>query len=285
MRKILKRLLCTISPELTTRLMYLYNFKKPLNLRNPSNFNEKLQYLKLKTYYNNPVITQCVDKYRVRSYLEDRGYADMIPKLLGGPYTRAEELCADWDQLPDKFVIKCNHGCGYNILVSDKSAVDLDAVEKQLDQWMKEDFWKEYCEPQYRFVPRRIHVEEHLGEGIQSYKFYCIHQQPEMFYISSNGENGEKDLYLDYYNMDWEWQPITLQGHKHVKDKIQKPENFEKMVTLAKELSAGFPFVRIDLYNVDGRIYLSEFTFIPTGGNMKLNTPEILEEWGRKLQV
>jgi len=285
MRKLAKRILCTISPELTTKLMFYYNFGKKLDLNNPTGFNEKLQYLKLRTYYNNPVITQCVDKYRVRSYMEERGYGELLPELLGGPYTKAEELRADWDRLPDKFVIKCNHGCGYNILVSDKNRMDLAAVEKQLNQWMKEDFWKEYCEPQYRFVPRRIIVEEHLGEKIETYKFYCINQNPEMLYVSSNGENGEKDLYLDYFNMDWEWQPITLHGHLHLKESIRKPENFDAMVQLAKELSKEFPFVRVDLYSVDGKIYFSELTFIPTGGNMKLNMPEILDEWGKLLKV
>jgi len=285
MKRIVKRLMCTISPELTTKLMFYYNFRTKLNLNNPQGFNEKLQFLKLRTYYNNPVITRCVDKYQVRGYLEEYGHGNLLPKLLGGPYQHAEELRSAWDSLPDKFVIKCNHGCGYNILVSNKSKMDLNAVIAQCHKWMHEDFWKVYCETQYRFVPKRIIVEEHLGEDIQTYKFYCINQEPVMLYVSSNGENGEKDLYLDYFNMQWQWQPVTLTTHLHAQNPIPKPKNFEKMVALSKELSKGFPFVRIDLYNVDGEIFLSEFTFIPTGGNMKLDPPDILEEWGRMLQL
>ena len=285
MKTKLKGILCSISPEFTTRLMFYHNFGKKLDLNNPQDFNEKLQYLKLRTYYNNPVITRCADKYAVRGYLEEKGYADLLPKLLGGPYECAEELRAEWDRLPERFVIKCNHGCGYNILVSNKSQMKLNDVISQLDRWMHEDFWKEFCEPQYRFIPKRIIVEEHLGDNIQTYKFYCINQKPEMLYVSSNGENGEKDLYLDYFNMDWEWQPITLTTHLHAKQPIPKPQSFDEMVTLSRKLSEGFPFVRIDLYDVDGKVFLSEFTFIPTGGNMKLNPPEILEEWGNMLQL
>ena len=150
---------------------------------------------------------------------------------------------------------------------------------------MREDFWKIYCEPQYKDIERRIIVEEYLGNDIQTYKFYCFNGKPMVLYISSNGENGEKDLYLDYYDMEWNWLPISLEGHEHAKAKTMKPKNFEKMIDVAENLSLDFPFVRVDLYNLDGRIYFSELTFIPTGGNMKLSPKSVLEEWGSWLQL
>ncbi len=285
MNKKIKRILCDISPKLTTRLMYLYNFRKVLNLKNPKGINEKLQYLKLKEYYENSVVTQCVDKYLVRDYLEKKGYGELLPDLLGGGYEKAEDLRKDWDTFPNKLVIKCNHGCAYNILITDKSKVNLDEVVTQLDVWMAEDFWKVYCEPQYKDVPKRIIVEEYLADDIQTYKFYCFNGSPEVVYVSSNGENGEKDLYLDYFDMEWNWLPITLDTHQHVKGEIAKPKNFGKMIQLAKELSVDFPFVRVDLYNVNGEIYFSELTFIPTGGMMKLHPESIIDEWGKKLKL
>lgn len=265
--------------------MYFYNFHKPLNLKNPVDINDKLQYLKLKTYYNNPVITECVDKYLVRGYLERNGYGDLLPDFIGGPYNDASQIKAHWNEYPDKFVIKCNHGCGYNVLVNDKSKFNVNDVVKKLDGWMKEDYWKIFCEPQYRFVDKKIIVEEYLEDDIETYKFYCFNGRPEVLYLSSNGEHGEKDYYLDYYDMDLNWLDITLYPHAHAKNRAVKPKNFDKMIELSKELSKPFPFVRVDLYNVDGKIYFSEFTFIPTGGNMKLIPESLIADWGKKLDI
>ena len=285
MRKQVKMLLSSLSPELTTRLMFRHNFHKRLNLKNPQDFNEKLQYLKLRTYYNNPVITQCVDKYRVREYLEQQGEGRLLPELLAGPFYDARDLRAVWDALPQSFAIKCNHGCGYNILVKDKSKTDLEDAVKTLGRWLREDYWKIYCEPQYRFVRKAFTVERYLGNNIETYKFYCFNGKPEVMYLSSNGEHGEKDLYLDYYDMDMNWIDLTLYPHQHAKEKAVKPKNFGEMAALAKKLSAPFPFVRIDLYDVDGEIYFSEFTFVPTGGNMKLKPEHYLDDWGKLLRL
>ncbi len=169
--------------------------------------------------------------------------------------------------------------------MTNKEETDLNQVLKQLNTWMGEDFWKIYCEPQYKDIKRYIIVEEFLGDDIQTYKFYCFNGRPRVLYISANGENGEKDLYLDYYDMQWNWLPISLEGHEHAKLKAKKPKHFDKMVDLAEELSSEFPFVRVDLYNVDGVIYFSELTFIPTGGNMKLKPESVLDEWGSWLHI
>jgi hypothetical protein len=285
MLKKIKIALSTFSPKLTTYLMFLYNFKRFPNLKNPKDLNEKLQYLKLKTYYDNPVITTCVDKWKVRNYLEAKGYGDLLPKLILGDISDPNDIRTYWNTFPDSFVIKCNHGCGYNILVKNKQTVDEDEIINQLDLWMKEDYWKYYCEPQYKDVPKRILVEEYLDDDIETYKFYCFNGIPKVVYISQNGENGEKDLYLDYYDMDWHHLDITLATHLHSKKQKSKPKGFEKMVKLSEELSKDFPFVRVDLYNIDGAIYFSELTFIPTGGNMKLSPKEVVDEWGELLKL
>ena len=182
-------------------------------------------------------------------------------------------------------MIKCNHGCGYNILVSDKKKVDVNNVVTTVGRWLKEDYWKIYCEPQYKDVPKCFIVEEFLAEDIKTYKFYCFNGKPEVCYISTNGENGEKDLYLDYFDMDWNWLPISLVGHEHKKQKPEKPIAFKKMKEIAEQLSKEFPFVRVDLYDVEGKVYFSELTFIPTGGSMKLTPTSVLGEWGEKLEI
>ena len=284
MNKKIKVILSTISPKLETYISYYYNFHEFLNLKNPYGINQKLQYLKLKTYYNNPIITQCVDKYRVRDYIKEIGFEKILPNLIG-VYNSANDVRNDWDKLPNKFVIKCNHGCGYNILVKDKMSENIDDIVNKLSKWMKEDYWKIYCEPQYKFVKKKIIIESYLGDNIQTYKFYCFNGVPKVSYVSTNGENDEKDLYLDYYDIDWNWLPITLENHLHSKEKIEKPINYEKMVDLAKKLSNEFPFVRVDLYNINGTIYFSELTFIPTGGMMKLKPKDIIYEWGNLLNL
>lgn len=281
----IKKVLSTLSPKLTTYLMYYYNFKKLLNLKNPSTINEKLQYLKLHTYYNNPVVTQCVDKYRVREYLTDHGYEHLLPELIAGGIEDPEEIRQRWETFPDSFVIKCNHGCGYNILVKNKAEENVDQIVAQLTQWMKENYWKYYCEPQYKQVKKCILVEQYLADDIQTYKFYCFHGKPQVAYVSENGPNGEKDLYLDYYDMKWHRLPLTLDGHLHKADSMPAPENLQEMVRTSCELSKDFPFVRIDLYDVNGKVYFSEFTFIPTGGMMQIHPPEVLDEWGKMINL
>lgn len=284
MNKEIKKIMSSVSPTLTSKLMFIYNFKKKLDLSNPQDFNEKLQYLKLKTYYNNPTITQCVDKYRVRSYLESIGMENLLPKLIAGPFYSAEKLRSIWDEL-GKCVIKCNHGCGYNILIGDKNSISLDKTIKTLNKWMNEDYWKFFCEPQYRFVRKAIIIEEYLDDNIETYKFYCFNGEPKVMYLSSNGENGEKDLYLDFYDMNMNWIDLTLLPHLHATKKAIPPINYNKMVEIARVLSRPFPFVRIDLYNIEGKIYFSEFTFIPTGGNLKLVPAHYIDDWGRMLVI
>lgn len=284
MYKRIKMLLTTISPRLMTRIMYFYNFHRILNIKKPENINEKLQYLKLVIYYENPLITRCIDKYQVRSYIEEKGLSSLLPKFIDVG-TSVETLRNNWHLYPEKFVVKCNHGCGYNILVSDKKSFDVNNVADTIQKWLYEDYWKIYCETQYKDIEKRFLVEEYLDDDIKTYKFYCFNGNPKVCYISTNGENGEKDLYLDYFDMEWNWLPITLEGHKHSAKKSDKPVSFEKMKDLATKLSDDFPFVRVDLYEVDGKVYFSELTFIPTGGNMKLTPKSVLDEWGDMLEL
>lgn len=132
MNKKIKMVMSTISPSITTRLMYLYNFHRLLNLNDPKDLNEKMQYLKLKNYYRNPTVTKCVDKYAVRDYLSEKGMAYLLPGYIGGGYN-AEKIRMQWDKYPNSFVIKCNHGCGYNILVPEKNQFDVNEVVSQVN--------------------------------------------------------------------------------------------------------------------------------------------------------
>ncbi len=277
-----RKLLSAIAPTYETKRIYRYNFGRECNLENPVTINEKLQYLKLHDYYKNDTVTMCVDKYRLREYLAGKKLEHLCPKLYG-VYDSTAEI--DWDVLPDSFVIKCNHGCGYNILCPDKSRLDIKESVRLLKQWMKEDYWKEFAEVQYRYVKKKIIAEEYLGDELRTYKFYCFNGVPKVLYVSENGENGEKDKYLNYYSMDWEMLPYCLSGHVRKTLPHPKPEHMDELVRYAEILSRDFPFVRVDLYDVNGKVYISELTFIPTGGFMHLIPEGTDIEWGNWLDL
>ena len=279
-----RRLLSRVAPVYETKRLFSSVLKYDLDLVRPKTLNEKIQYLKLNDYRNNSIVTQCVDKYRVRNYIKEKGLDYLLPEL----YLcckRVKEI--DFDILPQSFALKCNHGCGYNVLCKNKEQMDFNEVSHLLKTWLKEDYWTEYCEIQYKFVDKRIIVEEYLGEELQTYKFYCFNGTPKVFYISSNGPKGEKDLYLDYYDMDFNHLDIKLANHlssPRVKE-IVKPYCFEEMKRIAEILSESFPFVRVDLYDVSGKVYFSELTFIPTGGFMCFDPVTTDKEWGEWLRI
>jgi len=282
LRSIKKRNLCRKDIKEATLRLYNAAYGKPLDLENPVTINEKLQYLKLNQYYNNPLVTTCVDKYLVKDYLKQKGYGDLTAKLYA-VYDSPEQI--EWDKLPNQFVIKCNHGCGYNIICENKDKLDKEEAVKKLKKWLSQDFWTFFAEAQYRFIKKKILVEEYLGKDIHTYKFYCFNGIPKICYVSTNGEHGEYDKYYDFFDMDWNHLDIIINQHEHYPHGIAKPEGFEEMKDLAVEFCKDFPFVRVDLYNIDGKIYLSEFTFVPTGGYMKLEPDGTDLEWGSWVDI
>ena len=276
------RLLSTFFPKYNTQRLFKKRFGRKIEWKHPVEINDKIQWLKFNTYYHNDVITQCVDKYRVREYLEAKGMGNLLPKLYG-VYTKGEDI--EWQNLPKQFVIKCNHGCGYNILCTDKDKLNQNDTVKQLKKWMREDYWKDRAEVQYKYVEKKIIVEEYLGDNLATHKFLCFNGVPKSLYIISDG-NGIKDLYLDYFDMDWNRLSYIHQGrHEHYPGEITKPASFEKMKDIAEKLSRGFPFVRVDLYDVQGEVFFSELTFIPTAGFMRLEPKEIAKQWGDLLDL
>ena len=181
-RNSVKRVLTFISPKLGTSLNYKYSTGQWLDWNNPQDINAKINILKVTEYYNNPVVTKCIDKYLIREYLKEKGLEELCPKLYG-VYEKADEI--DWNGLPNQFAVKCNHACGTNIIVDDKSKLDFEAAKKQLDKWMKMDYWRE-GEIQYKYIKKKIIIEEYLGAGeeLKTYKFFCFNGEPKVLYIS-----------------------------------------------------------------------------------------------------
>lgn len=165
-------------------------------------------------------------------------------------YISPEDIC--WDDLSSSFVVKCNHGSGYNIVVKDSSTLIIKEVEAKLRKWMPEDHWVQFVEPQYRFIEKKILIEEYLGDNIHTYRFYSFNGEPKVMYILSNGPRGldDYDMYYDYFDMDYNWLNVTLGEHKRSNRMPPKPHHWEELKLVARQFVESFPFVRVDLYDI-----------------------------------
>lgn len=262
---------------LMTQKRYYHWNRSFLKLRHPKLYTEKLNYLRLHQYYNNPKITECVDKYEVKNYLRRLGKEDLCAKTYG-VYSKASGI--KWDCLPEQFVIKCNHGSGYNYVCREKSALDIKKTEKLIDGWMKEDYWKKELELVYKNVSKKILVEEYLGDSIETYRICCFGGLPKFIYIVTTIKG--KDFW-DFY--DIKWQKIKVNENIATNIIREKPIHLEKMLELAKELSRPFEFVRIDFYEAKGKVYFSEFTFLPAGGYFVPWPEKYNRMWGRWIKI
>ena len=268
------------NPELAHRAFYYHALHKDLNLYNPRDFNEKIQYMML--YIHGEKESTLADKYLVRKYLKKHKLENLAPKLYG-VYNSADEI--DFKTLPEKFVLKCNHGCGDIEFCEDKSKFDINAAKQHLSAALQNDFSTQSLEPHYHHIKRKIICEEFLpkdnGHLPPDYKFYCFNGRVECILICSERE---KKLRLDYFDLDWNYLPYALPEYRS-KHKFNKPKNLSKMIDIASKLSKGFPFVRVDLYNINGKIYFSELTFTPAAGITNYNTQKALDYFGSLLNL
>ena len=276
--------LSSISPNLTSRILYWRKFKRPLDLREPKTLNEKIIWLKLNQYNHNPLVTQCADKWRVREYVRSAGWGNILNESYG---VWDSARCIPWERLPQAFVLKCNHGCGYNLICTDKKMLDIDGSTRRLEKWLRTDFWRYYAEVQYREIPKRIVCEKFLGDGERlprDYKVYCFHGRPQYILVCDGRENDRPRFY--FFNADWRFCPITLDGLAVPADfSIDKPANLEEMLACSSDLSAPFPFVRVDFYDVDGKLIFGELTFTPAGGLDTRRLPETDIMFGELLKL
>lgn len=255
--------------------------KKKVDLKNPQTFNEKIQWLKIHDYPHNNLVIQGADKYAVRKYIESKGLGSTLVPLIGA-WERAEDI--DWDKLPDKFVLKCNHGCAYNILCSDKSKFDKDVAVKQLNKWMKEDFGAYNIELHYSQIkPHMITCEEYLGEIIIDYKFFCFNGEPKYIYVSSDLVH-DRQAHIGFFYLDGRKMPLIRDDYAPM-DIDELPAFFDEMKKDAKILCQDFPFVRVDFFLANNTFYFAELTFTPSAGMMPFNPAEYDLKWGQDLDI
>ncbi|MDO4188921.1 MAG: ATP-grasp fold amidoligase family protein [Lachnospiraceae bacterium] len=235
-------------------------------MNNPKTINDKVLWLKFNTYWNNQLIKDCADKYRVREYIEAKGHADLLNELLG-VYEKPEEI--DWDSLPNEFVIKLNVGCGCNLVVGDKSKLNIEDTIKTMNSWFKVNHWITYSEMQYKGIKSYIIIEKYLGnpkgEPPVDYKFYCMNGKANSVMVCEDRGKDKKPKFF-FMDKDWNKLPLTEEVFLYPDFVIEKPAKIDEAFSIAEKLSEDFPFVRVDLFIVDDRIYFGELTFTPSAG-------------------
>lgn len=263
------------------KIRYRAVFHKKPDLDNPRTFNEKLQWMKL--YDRRPEYTMMSDKYMVREFIQQKlGEEYLIPLL--GKWDRVKDI--DFDSLPDQFVLKCNHDSGSVIVCRDRKHFDQKETVKKLKKAMRRNmFW--YCrEWPYKnikpcIIAEKLMADERQTKTLIDYKFYCFNGDPKFLYIS-------KDLYdhaiarISFLNTDWSFAPFRRTDYLPMEELPEKPVKYDEMLQIAKKLSAGMPFVRVDLYEIAGKVYFSELTFSPGSGLSPFDPgcyDEIIGQW------
>ena len=261
------------------KIQYRLRMGRKLNLKNPTRFSEKIQWLKL--YNRKPEYTTMVDKIAVKDYVAKViGDRFIIPTL--GVWNSFDEI--DFNSLPDKFVLKTNHSGGSTgvVICKDKSRFNKKAAKRRLEKSMKEDFYHIFREWPYKNVPHKIFAEVFLEDngvqGLLDYKFYCFNGEPKVLLIASNRFTTHN---FNYFDMDFNPLPIISVEGKPVDNRlIRKPDCFYEMKSFAKALAQGQPHIRVDLYEIGGKVYFGEMTFYDSSGFDNLNSDKVDLEWG-----
>lgn len=248
-----------------------------LNLENPTTLSEKLNYLKI--YDTTDLKTLCSDKFKVRDYVKNKLNEDISIPLIGA-YDSVDQI--DFSVLPKRYVIKCNHGSGMNLVINDCN-YSVDFIKSKLNEWLKKDFIQ-YHEYHYAFIKKKILIEEFIceeNEVLTDYKFWCFNGKPEFMYISDDGSN---DPHTDFFDMNFNHLDISMRDPNH-KVIPNKPKNFEKMKEFSTILSKDFKFVRVDFYEYKEKLYFGELTFYPNAGYLHYRSKNYDLEFGSKLKL
>lgn len=253
------------------KAIYRFYVGKKLDLDNPQTYNEKLNWQKV--YDHNPLYTKMVDKYEAKEYVANIiGKQYIIPTI--GCWEKAEDI--EWSLLPNSFVLKTTHDSGGVVIIKDKSKLDKKKVIKKLTKRLKTDNFAFTREWPYKNVSRRIIAEEFMEDTkfgeLRDYKFFCFDGKVNALFIAQDRGKAGEEVKFDYFDADFNHLDIH-QYHEASKTLPEKPSCFEEMKNLASKLSNGIPQVRVDFYEVNGKVYFGELTFFHHGGIVPF-TPE-----------
>ena len=264
----------SVSSEEFVKRIYRYKTGKELNLNDPVLYTEKLQWLKLYDCRNE--YTEMVDKLAAKKFVADRIGAQYVVPLLG-VWDTAEEM--DFRSLPDQFVLKTTHDSGTYLICKDKNSLDIDAAKRKMRRYLRRNYYDCSREWPYKNVKPRIIAESYMEDTrqgeLRDYKFFTFGGVPKVLYIAQGRGKGTQ-TYTDFFDMEFNHLPFTI-DHEIAPEHPEKPVNFELMKELAAKLSEGIPQLRVDFYEVDGKVYFGEMTFFHCSGMAPFHP----EEWDR----
>jgi len=287
---IIKILACHFPWLLPDKLFLEAKFRmlmhRELNLKAPATFNEKLQWLKL--YDRKPGYTALADKVGAKQFATSViGEEYIVPTY--GVYENASKI--PWEELPEQFVLKCTHDSGGLVVCKDKSSLDRRKSSRILDRCLKRNFFLLAREWPYKNVKRRIICEKYLESGCEAglidYKFFCFSGKPEFMYVSQGLED-HKTARISFADLDCRQLPFSRKDYSPFEDgSLPVPAKLEEMKALAQKLAVASkaPFIRVDLYENEGKVLFSEMTFYPNGGYIPFSPPEWDEKLGRLITL
>lgn len=281
LKKIYRGVLRKLPDRPAVYLIYFRGYRGLLDLKNPTHFGEKIQWLKL--YGHLEELSQYVDKYEVRKFVEQRVGKQYLNKLYG-VYDTAEEV--NFDSLPNRFVLKCTNGSGAVLICKDKSKLNQKAAIKKMKKWLTDDFAKMKKEAQYKNVKNRIIAEEYLEDesgSLRDYKFYCYDGIPYYYGVFTNRYTDET---VDMYDMSGKKLEGILNGGVKNSDYIlpQGPD-FPELIEVVKKLAKPFQFVRVDFYMANGHIFFGELTFTDGAGSDPFSPESFDLEMAKRIKL
>lgn len=264
-----------LSDEKYLKKQYKFWMGKELNLKHPKTYTEKIQWLKLND--RKPIYTTMVDKFEAKKYVAERiGEEYIIPTL--GVWDNFDDI--DFDALPNQFVLKCTHDSGGLVIVRDKSKLDKAKARKKINRCLKTNYFYHGREWPYKNVKPRIIAETFMEDSetseLRDYKFFAFNGEAKALFVATERQKAGTEVKFDFFDMEYNHLPIR-NGHPNADVTPKKPKCFDEMRVLAGKLSEGIPQLRVDFYEVDGKVYFGELTFAHFGGTVPFEP----EEWDK----
>lgn len=254
-------------------LVYWSRMGQKLNLDCPQTYNEKLQWIKL--YCRDPIYTKLVDKYAVKDHVANLvGNEYVVPTL--GVWDSFDDI--DFDRLPDQFVLKCTHDSGGLVICRSKKDLDLCAAKNKIEKCLKRNYYWNAREWPYKNTKPRIlaepYLEDRATKELRDYKFFCFNGEPKALFVATERQTPGEEVKFDFFDMEYNHIEVK-NGHPNAKVLPEKPQQFGLMKELAKKLSQNIPHVRVDFYEINGKVYFGEMTFFHFSGMVPFEP----EEW------
>ena len=272
-----------ISKKAYVSFQYKYITHHKLKWKNPTRYTEKLQYLRLYVYPKDPLVIKCASRVGAREYVKEKGYENLLIKTYG-VFDRFEDI--DFDKLPNAFALKTTHSSQMNYICFDKSKINYEELKKKFNKYLKTNYGKKTVELHYSPIKPQIIIEELMlenGKLPTEYKIHVFNGKAKSLYVVTS-----RGIDIRYNNYYIDWTPFDgsqFNGWKKTDYPLEKPTNFDEMIKISEDLASPFPFVRVDLYDINGTIYFSELTFTPAKGTLILDDDKCDFEMGEWLDI